>query len=237
MHIRTYFLFFAITLLMLSNRAFSSEILVIGVYNLPGFMDVQQGESGGKGELIDRLKEVADLAGIKFEFRGFPAAPAKALVASEKNFCSPMGKVDTNNSLKWAGPFARYNWSIYSLENKPGPFTDLESLRGKSVGVLRDSPIAEYLKKKGFNVEMANDSTGNLRKLLAKRIDLWANNDLEMPFIIRDAGNPPIFRVLDFLHVEAFIACNASVSGETMSRLDDAINTVKKNGGLNKLGF
>ncbi|MBL1375776.1 transporter substrate-binding domain-containing protein [Zobellella iuensis] len=68
-------------------------------------------------------------------------------------------------------------------------FTDISSLNGKSVGVVRGYGYGdEFLSAANFNKPEANDLVSNLKKLMAQRIDLTLEDKLVALSSMKEAG-------------------------------------------------
>lgn len=230
--------FLAPSLLTLAcTHASAGDSLVFALINMPGLMEISDGQTSAKGDFVDKVRELGTNTGIQFNFEMYPPARGVALVNAQKDFCVPMAKTDENANLKWAGPIARFKWAIYASGSDLPPLPNVESLRGKTIGVLRNTPISSFFIGKGLKVEFANDSVSNLRKLMAKRIDYWADPDIDASRVISVAGNPPVQRVLDVLEVEGYIACNPSVSDQTITKLNEAISRMRLEGKWKNFGL
>ena len=87
------------------------------------------------------------------------------------------------------------------------------------------------LDSQGFRVDLVETNQQNLRKLLARRIDLWATSSTVLQSVITDPELKDRMQVLATVReVHVFLACSLQTSAETVARLRAASAQIEADG-------
>lgn len=112
----------------------------------------------------------------------------------------------------------------------------LPDARGFRIGAYRDDVVAQFLDTQGYRVERVDTNLQNLRKLLARRIDLWAtstailHSGLAHPeFLARTQVLAPVRGVW------VFLACHPKTAQQTLLRLRQSWASMEADGSAAQL--
>lgn len=119
---------------------------------------------------------------------------------------------ERENLFKWAAQLTRIEYHLYKLRERDDlRATDLSTLRGFSIGVLRDDVRHTFLQSQGFTrLVVSAQNTDNFRKLLNHQVDL-------VPMPERDARQFCLEEGIPYDTLEPVLALDALVSGLYMA--------------------
>ncbi|MBV1776339.1 transporter substrate-binding domain-containing protein [Burkholderiaceae bacterium DAT-1] len=192
-----------------------------------------------EGTGVDVIDKISQQSGIPIQIEVVPLARAFANIESQPRGCGiGTTRTPTNEpQFKWAGPIVRQTARLYARPDSSIQLTSLDQAKPYTIGVLRGSVLSRQLAERGLKIEEGNDSASSMKKLLAGRIDLWAENSLAAQFNLEAAGNPALKTALIIAPIDGFIACNRAVGDKDISRLDATVRNLRNNGALHGFGF
>lgn len=198
--------------------------------------DPSSGSFSGRGiDMLRRLSKHAGLAEPQFE----QTVTARALLdaSTRPGTCAVgMGRSPEREALfQWAGPISRAELVLLARADDPRGLASLTDARNLSIGVIRNSVAAQLLRTHNLQLEEVADDATNLRKLQAKRIDLWAANAFVAKEEMRNALPPPPRPVLSFGLIETFIACHPQLDEALMSSIRQAVATLTREGAFSTI--
>ncbi len=198
--------------------------------------DPATGSFSGRGiAMLNRLAKHAGLAEPQFE----QTVTARALLdaSTRPGTCAVgMGRSPDREALfQWAGPISRAELVLLARADDPRSLTSLTDVRNLTIGVIRNSVAAQQLRTHNLQLEEVADDATNLRKLQAKRIDLWAANAFVAKEELRNAVPPPPRTVLSFGLIETFIACHPQLDEALMSSIRQAVATLTREGAFSTI--
>jgi polar amino acid transport system substrate-binding protein len=153
---------------------------------------------GPAGFSVDLLRMMASVAGLSLDIQVQPWIRAMRSASEAKNsVLFSLARLPEREPLyQWVGPISERRIMVYRLSRRADiRFAGFDQLQGLRIGVVRESAAAKRLLALGLKpeveIEWALDDAGNLRKLLAGRMDLlvmldwaaaWNLNQHKLPF-------------------------------------------------------
>ena len=152
-----------------------------------------------QGFSSELLRLMADQAGMALELQLMPWPRAvKAAAAQANHILYSLTRLpDREGRYRWVGPISERRLMLYRMsEAEPLPklreLRDLQQLGERKIGVVRESAAAQLLHAQGLRagaeLELALDDSSNLRKLLARRMDLIAMLDWGAAWHLKQQG-------------------------------------------------
>lgn len=174
---------------------------------------------------VSDIRNVATRAGIDYRITQYPWKRAYAVALERNDACVFLTTrtPERETLFKWVGPIRESEWVLAGRTGVDYGVKTLEDARKYRIGTFIGDARHEYLRSRGFKVDVVQDDNVNPEKLLLGRIDLWASASW--------AGGPEEYRtlypdqisaVLKFNTVGLYLACNRAVPDATIARLNRA---------------
>jgi len=136
--------------------------------------------------------------------------------------------------FNWIGPFASNDWVFYALKGAGITINALDDARlVKTIGVYNQDSKHEFLLAQKFtNLDPVTDNVQNLKKLLARRIDVLLNNDIGMRMQLAALGHSldeveALFVVKKF---DLYAVLSKGTDQKTVDRWQRAFQELQKEG-------
>ena len=193
---------------------------------------------GGKtitGSSTDIMREVLKRTNIQGTIALYPWVRALKMAGDDKDTCvfSAARTPAREKQFKWVGPLTPDSWILYAKADSPITLANLDEAKKFKIGGYQGDGKAAFLKEKGFPIDEASNEEQTIRKLEAGRIDLWAGSSLVAPWMAKNM-NIKIKPVISFNEVQMYTACNPSVSDADITKMNDAIKSMKGDGTIDK---
>jgi ABC-type amino acid transport/signal transduction systems, periplasmic component/domain len=108
---------------------------------------------------------------------------------------------DQKKVLAYSEPYAQNEIKFIKLKGDPFEYTGLDSLKGKTIGIIRDYGYNDaFLKSDLFKKEEVTDLMTNINKLTAKRIDLTLEDPIVATYVM-NATDPTALSKIQFSKV------------------------------------
>jgi len=214
----------------LPMHAARAELLLVTEESPPNNMTVNGVLTG---LATDKVAEMMRRAGVAYRMEVLPWARAYLAALNKGDTCifSTTRTPEREPLFKWIGPLAANHWVLYGLSEREWKLKTLDEARPFSIGTYRADVRDEYLRQRGFRVDAAVDDDINPRKLLLRRIELWATNPAKAEPLLRQHGWQERIRpVLRFNSTQLYLACNAGVDDATVARLVGALAAMEADG-------
>lgn len=198
--------------------------------------DPVTGAFSGRG--IDMLRRLARHAGLpEPQFEHTVTARALLDANTRPGTCAVgMGRSPEREAqFLWAGPISRSELVLLARSDDTRQIATLEDARSLTIGVVRNSVAAQRLRGLNMQVEEVGDDATNLRKLQARRIDLWAANGFVVREELRQAKAPLPEVRLSFGVIETFIACNPQMDEAVFASIRRAVATLTREGAFSTI--
>ena len=171
------------------------------------------------------VRSVATRAGIDYRITRYPWKRAYAMALERKDACVFLTTrtPEREKLFKWVGPIRESEWVLAGRSGVDYGIKSLEDARKYRIGTFIGDARHEYLRSRGFNVDVVQDDNVNPEKLLLGRIDLWASASWTGgPAEYLSLYPDRIVAVLKFNTVGLYLACNRAVPDATIARLNRA---------------
>ncbi|HEY0063136.1 MAG TPA: transporter substrate-binding domain-containing protein [Telluria sp.] len=190
------------------------------------------------GSATDKVREALARSGIAYSIELLPWKRAYAAALSRPDSCvySTTRTPERERLFKWVGPTDEGEWVLLGRADRQYKLNTLEDARKLRIGTYHGDARDEYLRARGFNVDPAPNDMINPRKLLMNRIDVWAAGIRRGSAVLELNGwSDTIVPVLTFNRVKLYLACNPGVPDATISRLNEALEAMLRDGTWRKL--
>ena len=194
------------------------------------FMD-QDGVAGGAGvEQVNRMmKELQP--DTTYTIDVLPWARALALAETQPDHCvfATARTPERENSFQWVGPLHIDRNSLVKRAGSAVQAKTLEAAKAYRIGTQRDDYTQEILHQKGFTgIDLSASFDLTLAKLLGGRIDLMPMSDGVVRKLLKEGQ--PIEPAVALSQQQLSIACNRSVSGTLIKRMQAALDRLSADG-------
>jgi polar amino acid transport system substrate-binding protein len=143
-------------------------------------------------------------------------------------------EADREGQFQWIGAIASNKWALFARKDFADKLTTLDDARRYRTGGLRADAKTEFLIARGIPVETVGTDRGNAAKLAARRIDLWVTGLYTGERSAAAEGVTDIKPVLVFHETPSYLACSNSTSADTVRRLEQALEALRKEGFVKK---
>jgi polar amino acid transport system substrate-binding protein len=203
----------------------------------PPFSVFENGKA--KGVAIDVVAKLFEKAKVGYKFQNVPLARGMEESKTSSTTCVfPVQRAQSNEAeYQWVSPIFVSKSALFVTQDSKVNLTTLSDAKKLSVGVLRGSGDADYLRGFGFAVQEVNSQDQNVKKLLGKQIDAWATDTLSADYFVQQAGEKqkaPKY-ALTFRKSLGSLACNTKVPKADIEKLQVALDNMIKDGTLEKL--
>lgn len=137
---------------------------------------------------------------------------------------------DRENLFKWVGPIGPDDWIMLAKADSKITLESLDEARKYTIGAYKGDAIAETLAKQGLKPIVVLRDQDNAKKLANGQIDLWATGDPAGRYLARLDGVTGLKTVLRFNSAELYLALNKDVPDETVTKLQAALDQLRKEG-------
>jgi polar amino acid transport system substrate-binding protein len=214
----------------------ASDGLVFTTEESPPFNMMVDGKI--MGIAVEKMAEIMNRAKMPYTLDILPWARAYQMALEKPNVCvfSTSRNAEREPKFKWVGPLALNSWMFYALRDANIVMSSLEDARKYKIGTYNGDGRDTFLRNKGVSVDTAVSDDVNPRKLLAKRIDLWATSPDKASVVLKVNGwSNQIVPVYTFNRVELYLACNLTVRDEVIDKLNVILSGMNNDGSTDKI--
>jgi polar amino acid transport system substrate-binding protein len=218
----------------LSAASAQAEKLVVTTEDYPPFNMTKPGGGEVVGISTDILKKAFALAKVDYQISLYPWARAYSMAQTDAKTCVySTTRTEAREALfKWIGPLANNDWVLFASAESTAKPASLDDVKTATIGGYQGDALSDFLKEKGFKVEVAPSDALNPKKLAAGRIDFWAAGKLLGPYIAAQAGVTGLRQVLAIKETSMYLACSKDVADETVAGLNAAIKKLQDDGSV-----
>jgi polar amino acid transport system substrate-binding protein len=190
------------------------------------------------GSATEKVREAMARASLAYTLEMLPWKRAYSSALNRPDGCvySTTRTPEREKLFKWAGPTDEGEWVLLGRADHGYRFTSLEDARKLRIGTYNGDARDAYLRARGFQVDPAPNDLINPRKLMLKRIDLWAagfRNGSDYLALNGYAGR--IVPVFTFNRVKLYLACNPSVPDASIDKLNAAFEAMQRDGSARRI--
>ena len=188
----------------------------------------------GSGRIVgmstEVVQQVLQRAGISHDIELLPWVRAYNRAILERDSCvyATTRTEQRESQFKWIGPISETAWVLFARHDTSRPVNSLEDVRPYRIGGYSGDALAQYLIARNFDVDLARADEQNVRKLLAGRIDYWASGRYSGAILLQREGVRNVRPVLTFNTTFLYLACNPSLSDQTVAKLNDMLARMRK---------
>jgi polar amino acid transport system substrate-binding protein len=170
-----------------------------------------------------------------------PWARAYAAIQGQPNVVLfQMARTARRDTLfQWVGPISETSLGLYARADSPLAVASLEEAKAVGrIGVYQNDERDQFLTKAGFtNLERVADNLLNVKKLMAGRIDLYADASLTFGRHVLAAGFRPadVKNLLNFETVKVYIAMSRAMPPAVVASWNAALASMRRDGTFQKL--
>lgn len=195
-------------------------------------------KSGGiTGASVDIVAELFKRSGLSYEIKLQPFARAVNSTKTTPNTC--VFPIERNQerevAYKWISPILITQTAFYTLDDSKVQIRSLEDVAKLTIGTYNGSAPAEYLSAQGFQVQLTPKDEPNIKKLQAKRMDVWAADTLTAPYLARAANVSNLKERLVYFSALRALACNMAMEDAVVDRLEQELKSMYADGTIEKI--
>jgi polar amino acid transport system substrate-binding protein len=190
------------------------------------------------GYATDKLREALKRAGVQADFELLPWTRSFAMARTAPDTCVyPTGRTPEREAMfHWIGPVAHTDWWLFGLATRDFKIRTLRDARGLRIGSYNGDVRGEFLKSRGFLVDMAQSDEVNPQKLMLHRIDLWVTGAIAAQRRLEESGlTDEVAPVLMFNSMELYLACNPRTPKAVLAQLQAAFDSMERDGTLQRI--
>lgn len=197
-----------------------------------------------KGLVVDYVAALMARAGLRYRLDILPAKRALLYALSQKNACVfPIERSQEREvDFHWISPILISRHGFFQHPNdKPVRMHVLEDAKKRDnastarIGSYLGSGIGAYLESLDFEVDYAAANDANIHKLMARRIDLWASDDVSARYIAANHSIELTAPSLVFFTTIRAMGCHASMPPEVIEALHDALQSMHRDGSFKRI--
>lgn len=195
------------------------------------------------GAATDVVQEMGKRAKVKLDTSVLPWDEAYMRAQADKETCiySTARLGNRENLFKWVGPIAVNKWGLYALGGFKPQIKSLKDAAPYRIGGVERDAKTEYLKQNNVTnvVEEDNDKLNPVKLTLDRKapqkIDLWITSTATAKKVAQQAKVSDIKLVYGVREVEQYLACSPRTQPATLKSLQDALESMKKDGSYDKI--
>lgn len=218
------------------TRAANALNLVTEEYPPFNMRDVKSGAFNGIA--VDKVKELMHRSKQAYSLKLFPWSRAYQLALQIEDTCvfSTTRTPEREALFRWVGPLVQNNWMIFARADDTRAPKSLDDMHGYVIGGYQSDAVGEYLRIKGYKVDLAAADADNPRKLLHNRFDFWATGEQLGAWIIAQGGYAgKILPLFTFKQTEMYLACNLKTEAKKIAAFNQIIAEMEKDGTMSAI--
>ncbi|MBV8048434.1 MAG: transporter substrate-binding domain-containing protein [Paludibacterium sp.] len=216
--------------------AWGEPVLQLVTENQPPLNFEENGHAVGVSTAV--VAEMLRRAHLSGQFSVLPWSRAFAMTQQTANTCiySIVRSPERAPLFHWVGPIAVNQWVLYAGPAFKGHLDTLDDARPYRIGGTLHDAKSDYLRTQGFTrLELVGDEELNARKLLAGHLDLWIAAAGRAQTLISLAPYHGIRPLLAIGKSDQYLACHPETSPEMLAALNQALQSMRKDGSLRAL--
>ena len=220
------------------NFCAGEEELIILTGEFPPLSYTEKGVP--KGISVEIANEIQKKLGKNIKYKFVPWARGYNQTQTDSNtvLFSTTRTEERENLFKWVGPIVERTFSFYKRSNSNITVENIDSAKKYKIGVMRESCNDQLLTKFKFpKLDKVVNEDLNLKKLLAKRVDLIftdnAQAELQISKLKKDGFNFNKVEIIACYPVEkhsSYFAFNINTSDEIVTKWQKALDELYADG-------
>jgi ABC-type amino acid transport substrate-binding protein len=210
----------------------SAQTVAIAGYEIQGLM------SQSSDEIYNvAMRELLDGMGVELAI--LPLARADALFDAGKVDCTFPNDSAFYEEKRAAGfiqsvPVNHARLYLFARPGEPAPLS-LDEARGRTIGAIRGMAYGNAVEEAGLKIELVDEEETNIRKLLAKRVDLILGYVPDTPVALKAHGFPALSYAPDrpIKTIRDSVLCHRTPQAEAfLARFDERLAAMRASGRL-----
>ncbi|RPI79187.1 MAG: amino acid ABC transporter substrate-binding protein [Desulfobacteraceae bacterium] len=229
----------AVALFVIPTWGLDNTISIMTESGFVPFNDEKDGKAVGLS--TEMVQEILKRVGHADTIQVLPWARAVDTLDKKENTAvySMMRTPKRETLYKWVGPLAELKEVMFAKKGSGLKITSLDDAKKvKSIGVSRESASHQFLTQNGFtNADADGEATGQAKKLMIGRINLWFTAELSGYLIAKDAGvdTAQMEVAYEVNKMVLYMAFNKNTSDEIVKKWQKALDDMKADGTYNKI--
>jgi polar amino acid transport system substrate-binding protein len=193
------------------------------------------------GQSTEIVRQIVSKTGSHVSIEMLPWTQGYSIVQKEPNtVLYSTSRIPQREGLfKWVGPIGTADNWFYSKQGAGITIASLDDAKKvKSIAVYKDDSNQIFLQGQGFtNLDICQDATECIKKLVDGKVDLWLGPAEGLQFIAYGAGiNPAEIEAVKFVRrADWYIAFNKETPDSTIQAWQQALDDLKKGGDASKM--
>ncbi len=229
---------------ILPSQSVQATELQIVTEALPPLNYEENGQVTGYATAL--LQEVLRTANMDAPIKLMPWARAFQTGSTRPNnlLYSTVRTPDREKLFHWIGPISKRQIYLYKLRSrKDVQAKTLADVSAYRIGLVREMASNQTILKSGYfnddNIDYAPTQESNIKKLLAKRVDMIVSLNWSAAFVAKSLSYSPAVLeqvlLLDDARTMYFFALNRNSDQALVTRLQKAFERVKTTGAMEQL--
>ncbi|WP_421902718.1 substrate-binding periplasmic protein [Maridesulfovibrio sp.] len=225
-----------------SAAAHSLRNTIFITEELPPYNYTENGKlTGASVQILDAALDAVGIEQPANTIRVYPWARGFKTTLKIPNTClfSTVRTDVREKNFKWVGPIADVN--LIFISNKNGfKIDNLEEIKKYSVTTIREGIGHQILKREGFSdkhIDLSADISTMVEKIKRNRVDFLLESDNVIYQVLENKKiNSSTFNKYYTLNFgQLYFAFNKETDDSVVSRLQEGLNIIRKNGKLDKI--
>jgi len=220
------------------NAAAALPQLDLYTLDWPPFSIASNEARKGDGISLDIVAELMRRSGkTTTSPKVVPWARAIAVTELQTNSCVvPLARTsDRESKFQWIGPIGRSEWAFFARANDHLKINHIDEARSYRIGTIIGDLSVSYLKEKEMQLDLTTSDELNIKKLEARRIDLWSSALLPGLEFLRENKVDDIAPVFTYLKVDLYLACQHAMDRGEVRELNDTLKTMYSDGTIKNI--
>ena len=185
------------------------------------------------GIASDTVREIMKRSSIGYTIDLLPWKRAYTAALERKDACvfSTTRTPEREPLFHWIGPIAGADWALMARTDRHIKLRTLDDAKPYRIGTYNGDARDDYLRRRGFKVDPAQNDLINPRKLVLGRIDLWAASLHPGSATLARLGYADkIETALVFNRIAVYLACNRGVPDQMVASMRSALAAMEHDG-------
>lgn len=210
-----------------------SAALTLTTEDYPPFNMPDERTKEPTGITVDKVIELMHRAHEPFTITVYPWSRAYQMALQTEDTCvfSTSRTPERETLFTWIGPLAQSDWAIFARANDARKPKSLEDVKPFIIGGYTSAATGEYLKLRGYKVDLASSDALNMQKLMKNHIDFWATGELMGKYLVGKAGlTNQIVPLFKFQLSELYLACNHAINPQRAEKFNRILKEMDRDG-------
>ncbi|MBN1931527.1 MAG: transporter substrate-binding domain-containing protein [Desulfobacterales bacterium] len=244
-----FIIFMVFSLVFIAGANAKTMVLQLPVYDSAGqfWLDENNNLKGFRVQVLEELNKILSKDDIKLEYKitKYGNIPIKRCISEilEGNYDAYFGLIYSKAREDLGLRFSKEE--MYSIptvvwmnRSNEFNFSNLDSLKGKKVGIVKGYPYLQDIKNSNFILDNgAMDDSTNVKKLVSGRVDAIIDNIIRTGSVIDELGvsDKISYAKKPFQTSKFQIAYNKNVPQDVVNKIDAALAQLHGSGTIQKI--